>query len=146
MEVASGQLVYEKTSSDTHLHIEVCHCKEFAVRERGLDMVNNMPAERWNLVYNGPITSPTRLMDTDAMYLDHLVRILKEIENETGMGDNRIRRKADRELSAIGRDWKVKRDAGRGKTKSPLLKHEEWTEISTQVPLSWEHWGYNHGR
>ena len=111
MEVALGQLVYEKSSFDTHLHFEDCPCKELSAHERGVDTVRNIPTERWPLGCNGPVTSPTRLMGEEAMYRDHRVRILKEIGNEPGMGENRIWRKSKNGLDVIGRDWEVERES-----------------------------------
>ena len=103
-------------------------------------MASRIPAERWHLVCNGAVTSPTRLMGEASIYRDHRVRILKEIANETGMQDNRIRRKAENELDVIGRDREVNRDGVRDKMTSRLLGREKWTYLSTQPPLSFGSW------
>ena len=50
-----GGLVYQKASFDTHLRIVGFPCGELTERERRVDMGNNIPTEKWQVVCNGPV-------------------------------------------------------------------------------------------
>ena len=104
----------------------------------GRDM--SRTTQKWHEEYDEQTRHHIRWMNEAATHLDHLMRMVRELEHADGDESNDNINEARTELEEIGNGWEVRRDETKGEIEFPLLTNGGWEMISEISDLMWGNW------
>ena len=136
MEMALEGLIYQDTSQTIHINISNYLSNEAMGHERGREEART--TKKWHNVCEERTTYYIRWVDDIAMRRDHLVRMIRDLEQAEETGEEYDLNGERRVSELTHNDWGIRRDGTKSDMEFPLLDKEAWDRIKVH---SWLDWG-----